>query len=812
MLRILMGGVALCVVFIFAPLVSFAAEQCKPVTEYTYVNAQGKEITIQNAAGAKCEAGKLYTIVQIPPSQACQATGDVAQAVRIEERWQDGEKKGSTKSAYIVFTPPPVAGQAGNPIWIECKPGELLLDTATKKDERFTPFAQGASAKGIQEYLDQKNKGNTTEGINSYIAGVQNTDQLLKDFQNKKTLTTTEQQELFRTTQDQKILNSLAADQGIIGVNEAKSVNKSLDADLAKRLEGYSDPKTWGRYYVDQPPTPERKPSVVSAYEEARRSEQAGFVQKDADKTEKYIQYENARREYEDCIAQTTWYNRAFSCSNEQQAEYDSALALQKAGCKVEWSLGGYGTTPGEASCPESTVTTGSTETPEIPGRRPDKRIDNPIPSAELECRKLQGPAYCTCRRAAGLSTADCPSGDGQSASCASAETKCQRDTYANDFNSAACEYVAYRCQNGNQSPHGGYGGNPSSAGGGGYPSGGNPAGSNPNGYNGLSPAEQRMLERECFDYGNSNACSALKRYCEQNQNQSPGLGGIGQFIPIITSLISGGGQGGLGNLGSFGGGQQSQQCQSLNNSIDNSMCRQYIGTQFTNGKCECPSGQKWDGNQCKAENTCSQYPGTALTNGRCECPSGQQWDGSRCTQDGAAPAATLEAELACAPDVADIDETPIVISWQCRGADAAEGDGFETNNALSGSATTKLRSVDMNADATRVDLTLTCSKGAAQKKAICPTEINRPLIVAVATYGTVQKGQTATVGWIVKGMKDDDGVCKITSNKHPNFSQTGRNVVLTTPPVEETTEFTIDCTTHAGNTKEAKVVVQVAS
>src|SRR3989344_566404 len=738
MLRILMGGVALCVVFIFAPLVSFAAEQCKPVTEYTYVNAQGKEITIQNAAGAKCEAGKLYTIVQIPPSQACQATGDVAQAVRIEERWQDGEKKGSTKSAYIVFTPPPVAGQAGNPIWIECKPGELLLDTATKKDERFTPFAQGASAKGIQEYLDQKNKGNTTEGINRYIAGVQNTDQLLADFQNKKTLTTTEQQELFRTTQDQKILNSLAADQGIIGADEAKIVNKSLDADLAKRLEGYSDPKTWGRYYVDQPPTPERKPMTTSAYEEAKRSEQAGFVQKEADKTEKSLEYQNAKRAYEECLADTTRYDDVFSCGEEQQSEPTAAEDLERAGCTVQWG-GALNLRPGDYNCPKDGITTGNTQTPSstetkcviFNGRKicsdgtQEKVSKSATEQAEEFCRKFSGSAYLNCRKEKGLSV----DYGTRTSSCAAAIRACENGA---DGNGIQCRTAA-ACQNSGFQPGGYYdGGGGGNYGGGGYtPSnlGGSGSGSGyciisthplvtvPAGSAGcgLSSYDQQMLERQCFDYGNSNACQTLQRYCQQGQNQSQS--GIGQIIPLITSLISGGGQG-LNNLGGLTGGTNSQ-CSSLDNSISNSMCRQYSGMQFTNGKCECPSGQKWDGNQCKAENTCSQYPGTVLTNGRCECPSGQQWDGSRCTQDGAAPVAALEAEIACAPDIADIDETSIVIPWQCRGADAAEGEGFETNNALSGSATTKLRSADLNEEATHVDLILTCSKGAAQKKAV---------------------------------------------------------------------------------------------
>lgn len=524
----------------------------------------------------------------------------------------------------------------------------------------------------------------------------------------------------------------------------------------------------------------------------------------DTSTQQKLQAFEEAQKKVQECEQDISWFN-FWSCSEEKNDRYFKAKELEASGCTVSSDRSsarcGDITTDSKVSSENSSITTGGSTQPSgfcILSIRPG--IYAPINDPRCNGRPVYtGPSP---------STQPPPGND-----CSALEQECQKEIDGPlKGNGPQCQALV-RCRHGADTPSpgdpgpGSYSGPP--PGNYGNPYSGQPNGNNPYGYNGLSPQDQQMLERQCFDYGNSSACSALQRYCQQSQNQNQNSGGIGQFLPIITSLLGGGGNlNGLGNL-SGSGGMSQQQCANLDKSISNSMCRQYQGTQFTNGRCECPNGGQWDGTKCPATgaNSCAQYPGTVLTNGTCQCPSGQQWDGTKCT---GGTAEQLAPELACAPSVADIDETPIAVSWQCRGADTSKGDGFNTNGSTSGSATATLKSEDLNAGATNVDLILTCTKASNTKTAVCPIEINRPFLVAVATYSKVKRGETTTIGWIAKGMKDGSDACKITSDKHPDFSQTGRNVVLTSPPIQEHTTFTIKCTTKGGITKIAQVAVDI--
>ncbi|MBI2048521.1 MAG: hypothetical protein HYT30_01170 [Parcubacteria group bacterium] len=514
--------------------------------------------------------------------------------------------------------------------------------------------------------------------------------------------------------------------------------------------------------------------------------------------------YQEAQAAYEKCAA-GLWVPRV-TCSAEL-AERDRAA--ERAGCT--WGLKNTWSISGGWQCSET-----KTSTVPSPERKPPADVPDD-PALAREKRALEAQIEL-CRQSgygADPLTGKCThvrvDSQEEANRWAAEEVRRSRDTH--------CAMLEAQCQNGNQlclreyagtcqggNPYSGVGSGVGSGGGGGGLGGlGNLFGGQQNpGQGGLSPGEQRALERECFDYGNSTACKALQRNCQSSQQQ--GGSGIMQIIPMITSLI-GGQSGGLGGL-------NKEQCASLDKSISNSMCRQYAGTQFQNGRCECPNDKEWSGTECRTKNTCAQYPGTELKNGRCECPADKQWDGARCVgSDGSTqnPNDNREPELACSPPIADIDETPIAISWQCFGADVSSGDGFNTDGKTSGSATTKLKSADLNADATNVDLTLTCSKGTTQKKALCPIEINRPLIVAVVNPSVVEKrGDTANIGWIVKGMKEGNEVCELTSNKHADFSKKGRNGVFATPPIEETTTFTIRCTTRAGATKKVDLEVRI--
>lgn len=381
------------------------------------------------------------------------------------------------------------------------------------------------------------------------------------------------------------------------------------------------------------------------------------------------------------------------------------------------------------------------------------------------------------------------------SGTCAYAIKQCEEQGKSSGYNSPECQY-AVKCQNpGYQGPNpGGYSGNQTPSG---YGQQQQPHGQNPYGQQnpyGMSPQDRQFLEQQCFQQGNSQACAALQRNCAQ-QSQGTGSSGFGQLF----------------------GGQSGQQCgAAYSDAINSGICRQYQGTQYANGKCECPQGGAWDGRQCQSsEVVCAKYPGTQLKDNKCECPSRQVWNGAQCVTT--APGATttpptqelLTAELSCSPDVADVDKTPIAVSWLCKNASTSKGDGFNTNGETSGSATITLKSADINKDAERVDLVLSCSKDGNKQEDFCPVAVNRPLIVAVANPDKVVRGSKATIGWISKGMRDGSA-CTIKSSAHPDFSETGKTAVVTTPPIEYLTEFTIRCATRGGSTMEARIVVDV--
>ena len=767
-----------------------------------------------DALTGTCEDGKIYTIVQEPQPKQCKDEGKQVQSYHIESRWQPGvnEKTNPKKPGRIEFTMISAKGDLGTKVSTECKKGQSVMDAA-EADKQFVPFAKGATTEGVYKALEMQKK-DPNEVKRDLSNNKAYTDQLKADFDAKENPTEAQKIELVRALEDQKILNDVAAEKGAIGAGEAAKQNRELDAALTERLKGYSDPKTWGHYY-DQKPTTVQEQKTESAWESRERQKVTGFdqqqyaedIMKQEQKNQQFKDqllndYNTKKEAYDECAAEMGWYDQAVSwtrfndrasCYSEAAARNDAARELEQAECTVE--RGFWFSTPGEARCEDTA--TGST-----PSDTEEGAVDTGLGIGKSPAKTEPPPE-------------DKPPPGSRTDACAQYVRQCQSDAESNNKGkfSTACLYAA-QCQNPGlqgppgdySSPPGNYSGNPS----GGNPS--NPSNSNPFGYNGLSPQDQQMLERQCFDYGNSSGCSALQRYCQQNQNQNQNssLGGIGQFLPVITGLLSGN-MSRLGNLGNVGGsgGMSAQRCRNLDKSINNSMCRQYPGTQFTNGRCECPAGGQWDGTKCPATgaNSCSQYPGTVLTNGTCQCPSGQQWDGTRC---GGGAAQEVQAQLACAPSTADINETPIAVSWQCINADTSTGDGFNTNGKTSGSANVKLKSEDLNEDATNVDLILICTKASNTKTAVCPLEINRPFLVAVATYSKVPRGDTATIGWISKGMKDGDDACKITSDKHPGFSQTGRNVVLTTPPIQERTTFTIKCTTKGGVTKTAQVAVDI--
>ncbi len=756
------------------------------------ISAETTETTLTQVS-SDCENGKIYeSFVADGQTNGCPN-------MRVVWAWNPKCKdingtplrERCTLPGEIRYIPPQMPGVEGKKETynITCKDGK-----APPGDLGFQAFQQGASQKGVAaaKTLQELNTNGKAGDEKPFLLS-QNTstkkllDSLSGDATANKGLT---QQQVVTAANDNEILNNLALKEAITTQEGVVAQKTAIDQALQGRLAEYK--QNIGRSYDSPGPDQVEKYTTDGVPLPIQKRDASTFVDTS---TQKLREFEESQKRVQECEKDISWFN-FWSCSEEKNARYFKERELEEAGCAVSSDRSsarcGDITTDSRVSSENSSITTGVGGFCMIStGPLIIVSANDPRCSGKKIYTDTDPPPYII-------------PPPGTSVACAAAETACSADPAKNK---AQCDYVVFVCRH--QSPPGdpgpgSYSGPP--PGNYGNPSSGQPS-RNPYGYNGLSPQDQQMLERQCFDYGNSSACSALQRYCQQSQNQNSSLGGIGQYLPIITALLGGG-----GNFGSFGGGGQmsAQQCANLDKSINNSMCRQYPGTQFTNGRCECPNNGQWDGTKCPATgaNSCSQYPGTVLTNGTCQCPSGQQWDGSRC--GGGTTAEQLQAELACAPSVADIDETPIAVSWQCRGADTSKGDGFNTNGNKSGSATATLKSEDLNADATNVDLTLTCTKAGNTKTAVCPLEINRPFLVAVATYSKVKRGETTTIGWIAKGMKDGNDACKITSDKHSGFSQTGRNVVLTTPPIQERTTFTIKCTTKGGITKTAQVTVDV--
>lgn len=318
--------------------------------------------------------------------------------------------------------------------------------------------------------------------------------------------------------------------------------------------------------------------------------------------------------------------------------------------------------------------------------------------------------------------------------------------------------------------------------------------GGNQYGSGGLSQQDQQYLQWQCYTNRNPQACQML----QQAQNNNP----LGQLGNLLKQLTGQGGQPGQGQGGT-------------DPMMNQAMCGQYRGMQYVNGSCNCPQGSQWSGQGCEQSNSCQQYPGTTLVNGRCTCPQGKEWNGQQCGTGtgtggtGSTPEA-LAAELSCAPQVVDDSDTPIAISWTCRGAGTSRGDGFSTGGQPNGSTEIRLSASDIENNNGLKNLILTCIKDGKTVIDQCPLTANAAFIAVVAVPSEVSANETTKIGWIVKGMAPGDNICNITSDKHPDFRITGRNKVITTPSITENTTFTIECTTGAGNTKEAKVPIKV--
>jgi hypothetical protein len=170
----------------------------------------------------------------------------------------------------------------------------------------------------------------------------------------------------------------------------------------------------------------------------------------------------------------------------------------------------------------------------------------------------------------------------------------------------------------------------------------------------------------------------------------------------------------------------------------------------------------------------------------------------------------TPVAQLSCQPQVADVGMS-IAISFSCGNATGSAGQGFDTGNALSGSASTTL--ANPLAGTNKATFGLRCVNGNIPATASCSVDMARPSITLVTIPKIIPVNASSTIGWVTTGMQS----CTISSPQLPEFTSlnalsTTTNGGAVTPPLSESTEFLLHCTTLGGQTKDATTTVQVGA
>ncbi len=168
------------------------------------------------------------------------------------------------------------------------------------------------------------------------------------------------------------------------------------------------------------------------------------------------------------------------------------------------------------------------------------------------------------------------------------------------------------------------------------------------------------------------------------------------------------------------------------------------------------------------------------------------------------------KAQISCQPKIADVG-MQVAISYACQNSVASKGEGFSTNNQLSGSAQATVASPTPGS--TTVKYGLTCSKEGQTDSAECTINVNKPSIVLVANPKNIKIGETSTIGWVTGAMES----CVISSPTLTSFTEENKNNtsasgVAKTPPLTQNTKFVLTCTTKAGGTKTAETTVEVGN
>jgi hypothetical protein len=302
----------------------------------------------------------------------------------------------------------------------------------------------------------------------------------------------------------------------------------------------------------------------------------------------------------------------------------------------------------------------------------------------------------------------------------------------------------------------------------------------------------------------------------QQGCNSNSGMGGGGIFGTIISLVMRG-----------IGGNNSSGGCNNGNGSDAPTPSCTITATPRTVGKGDAVtlSWQSERGFSATLSSSGSVAPSGSMTvnpqttttytlqvNGYIENRTGQQLRGQCSTQvivdgEGGGTGAP-KAEISCRPEVADVG-MQVAVSFACANSVASSGNGFSTNNQMSGSATPTIEVPTIGT--TNAIFGVTCSKDGKTDTAQCTIAINKTSMVLIANPKNVESGAQANVGWVTSGMQE----CTISSPTLASFTtenagNTATSGVAKTPTLVEDTEFELTCTTKSGDTRSAKTTIVV--
>jgi hypothetical protein len=313
--------------------------------------------------------------------------------------------------------------------------------------------------------------------------------------------------------------------------------------------------------------------------------------------------------------------------------------------------------------------------------------------------------------------------------------------------------------------------------------------------------------------YGAYGAYGARPSGGQPGCNSNQGMGGGGGIFGTIISLVMRG-IGGNNNSGCNGSDAPTPSCtitatprtvgkgQAVTLSWQSE--RAFSATLSSSGSV-APSGSMTVNPQ-----TTTTY--TLQVNGYIENRTGQQLRGQCSTQvivdgEGGGNGAP-KAEISCRPEVADVGMS-IAVSFACANSSVSAGNGFSTNNQLSGSATPVI--AEPTIGTSNAIFGVTCSKEGKTDTAQCTVAINKTSMVLIANPKNVESGRQANIGWITSGMQE----CTISSPTLSDFTSenagnTATSGVAKTPALADDAEFELSCTTKSGVVKTAKTTVEV--